>query len=336
LGYQPRAEKMLNFKSETVENFVAYCLLLVDLVGLALLDELDGYIKAWHRESRGMSLKVALGLTHDEYCSVVAERSCIDAIVAKERLKLETGNILMRFVATSDVHNLWGELTPLMQPADVLIVAGDMGTGESSDREQLLSWLKGQYYAHKIVVGGNWDRWIDDGTPLEIIKKLFSDVGATYLCHEPYEITMEGHMVRVFGSPYTPRFANMSFEEYEDELEERFEEIPVGLDILITHGPAEGILDWNRENVPCGSPALIHAIERKRPKVHVFGHIHDGYGVAMRPGGQVSLNVALCGMSKYFEPRTNPPLVFDLFSDGTGWIENTGESFGQKKTGWEK
>jgi hypothetical protein len=52
-----------------------------------------------------------------------------------------------------------------------------------------------------------------------------------------------------------------------------------GVDILLTHGPPYGILDQvigSRESVGCKH--LYRAVERARPALHVFGHIHEGYG----------------------------------------------------------
>jgi hypothetical protein len=44
--------------------------------------------------------------------------------------------------------------------------------------------------------------------------------------------------------------------------------------ILITHGPSLGILDKGQ-----GCPALRRAVVRLKPKLHVFGHVHSGYGM---------------------------------------------------------
>jgi len=51
---------------------------------------------------------------------------------------------------------------------------------------------------------------------------------------------------------------------------------------LITHGPAQGHLDmsgppYNEPNLGC--PLLRNHIDTvSRPKIHVCGHIHGGYG----------------------------------------------------------
>lgn len=59
----------------------------------------------------------------------------------------------------------------------------------------------------------------------------------------------------------------------------------MGVDILLTHGPAWGVFD-NMENTPGvhwgGSRALREAIERARPRVHLFGHLHEQRGVYVK------------------------------------------------------
>lgn len=46
------------------------------------------------------------------------------------------------------------------------------------------------------------------------------------------------------------------------------------MDLLLTHGPPFGILDTNRKGEHSGSKALLNLVERVKPKVHIFGHIH--------------------------------------------------------------
>ena len=51
------------------------------------------------------------------------------------------------------------------------------------------------------------------------------------------------------------------------------------IDIMITHGPPHGILDYSlRGNVNAGCPHLMRAVERCRPRIFCFGHIHEGLG----------------------------------------------------------
>jgi Icc-related predicted phosphoesterase len=64
----------------------------------------------------------------------------------------------------------------------------------------------------------------------------------------------------------------------ENELREKYAEIPKDTDILITHGPALGILDCLDDKVTLGSGALLNRLEEVNPKVSICGHIHTGHG----------------------------------------------------------
>jgi Icc-related predicted phosphoesterase len=76
---------------------------------------------------------------------------------------------------------------------------------------------------------------------------------------------------------------------------ELFSRIPEDTDILITHGPPQGILDQSAlEGKHQGCDQLLTAVRRVRPRVHVFGHIHQHYGV-VRSAGTLFVNAALAG-----------------------------------------
>ena len=67
------------------------------------------------------------------------------------------------------------------------------------------------------------------------------------------------------------------------ELKAKWDAIPSDTDILITHGPPLGIFDKNINGFECGCGDLLQAVkERVRPRLHIFGHIHEGYGEFIR------------------------------------------------------
>lgn len=48
---------------------------------------------------------------------------------------------------------------------------------------------------------------------------------------------------------------------------------------MLTHGPPHGILDMTAySNEVVGCENLRHAVQRCRPRLHCFGHIHEGWG----------------------------------------------------------
>jgi Icc-related predicted phosphoesterase len=101
--------------------------------------------------------------------------------------------------------------------------------------------------------------------------------------------------VKFWGSPPPPPppgnhwSFNLTYAYTKEDADEVWDQIPDDTDILVTHGPPKGILDlvpgsyekFNPENVGC--PYLLeHVMERVKPKLHVFGHIHEGYGITTR------------------------------------------------------
>lgn len=101
-----------------------------------------------------------------------------------------------------------------------------------------------------------------------------------------------GQKFTVYASAYTPEFCGWAF-PYERDVD-RFNpphpgassaegavSVPgfPGVDVMLTHGPPLGVLDAVRggtERVGC--EWLMKAVRRARPRLHVFGHIHEGYG----------------------------------------------------------
>ncbi|KAK2535791.1 hypothetical protein Q9233_003517 [Columba guinea] len=71
-----------------------------------------------------------------------------------------------------------------------------------------------------------------------------------------------------------------------------------------------GFRDWvPKELQRVGCVELLNTVQRRvRPKLHVFGGIHEGYGI-MTDGYTTYINASTCTVS--FQP-TNPPIIFDL------------------------
>jgi hypothetical protein len=87
--------------------------------------------------------------------------------------------------------------------------------------------------------------------------------------------------VKIYGSPWQPEFWNWAFNLPRQgwELEVKWNDISPDTDILITHGPAWGHLDTVKgQTGNLGCEVLSERLKSLKPKIHVFGHIHSGYG----------------------------------------------------------
>lgn len=89
-----------------------------------------------------------------------------------------------------------------------------------------------------------------------------------------------GARLVVFASPATPAFGSFGF-QYTPEEGHVFD-IPREADVVISHGPPRHVLDVSRlTRQSCGSVELWDAIQKARPKLNVFGHIHEAWGAAV-------------------------------------------------------
>lgn len=172
----------------------------------------------------------------------------------------------MKLVCISDTHN--NQIRNLPE-GDVLIHAGDLtALGRLTETTKMLTWLGKQKdkYKHVLFVAGNHDFLFETNNSLA--RQMCEDFGITYLQDQTVEI--EG---KVFlGSPWTPPFFDWAFMLPEDQLLEKYNQYPEA-DVLITHGPAYGVLD-DADGRCCGSRSLEKALRWIRPRYHVFGHIH--------------------------------------------------------------
>jgi predicted phosphohydrolase len=179
----------------------------------------------------------------------------------------------MRIVAVADTHLYEADLGTL-PPGDVLIHAGDLlRGGRLAELHAAAGWLQGQSHPHKVFVAGNHD-WCFARQPDEARAVLGPDI--IYL--QDSEKVISG--VRFWGSPWQPAYNNWAFNLPRGEpLAAKWRLIPAGIDVLITHGPPAGIGDQAGMDQREGCADLLTALERVRPVLHLFGHIHQDGGL---------------------------------------------------------
>ncbi|MDW8289036.1 MAG: metallophosphatase domain-containing protein, partial [Flammeovirgaceae bacterium] len=156
---------------------------------------------------------------------------------------------------------------------DILLHAGDVSKqGKKEEILDFLDWFAKQLFEYKIFIAGNHDFFFEKTTKEELNELLPNEV--IYLQEEGVEI--DG--IKFWGSPITPFFNNWAFNRKANEIKAHWDKIPTDTDVLITHGPAKDMLDRTFFFKSVGCPELKKAVERIRPKLHLFGHIHEAYG----------------------------------------------------------
>jgi Icc-related predicted phosphoesterase len=210
------------------------------------------------------------------------------------------GKLGIRLVCMSDLHHIPHDFP--VPDGDVLIIAGDVcGYGRLSELEEFDQFLAGLPHPHKLLIAGNHD-WPYARVSQKEARGLVKN--AVYLQDSGIEI--DG--LKFWGSPWQPWFLNWAFNLPRGlQLAEIWAKIPADIDVLITHTPPYGILDKvEGDNVGCED--LAKALKRIKPKVHVFGHIHQGYGMVEQEG-TVYVNASL---RNEFYHLVNAPIVIDL------------------------
>jgi predicted phosphodiesterase len=206
----------------------------------------------------------------------------------------------MRIVCLSDTHNLHDRIH--VPEGDLLLHAGDATLrGTAGEVSAFFDWLAGRPHRHKVFVAGNHD-FLFEREPA-LARSLVH--GAVYLEDAAAEI--EG--LRIWGSPWQPWFHDWAFNLQRGvALRDKWDLIPSGIDVLVTHGPPHGVLDRIDRGELVGCADLLEAALRIRPRVHLFGHIHEGYGQETRDG-IAFVNASICNLA--YRP-VNPPVVLDL------------------------
>lgn len=208
----------------------------------------------------------------------------------------------MKCVAISDTHTLHWDLD--IPDGDVLIHAGDsLNRGTLVELQDFNAWLFTLPHKHKIVIAGNHDWCFERADCHARAKEILTE--AIYLQDESVVI----NDLLFYGSPWQPAFMDWAFNlERGKALRKKWKKIPVGTDVLITHGPPMGILDKTISGETVGCFDLREVVEIVKPRFHIFGHIHEGYGQFEYEG---TTYINACINTHRYVP-SNAPIVFEL------------------------
>lgn len=209
----------------------------------------------------------------------------------------------MKIIAISDTHGQHHALSQL--PAgDMLIHAGDISrNGKENQVLDFLYWFAKQDYQYKVFIAGNHDFFFEREHASYIQQLIPEDI--IYLNDSGVEI--EG--LNIWGSPIQPWFYDWAFNRARGaDIQQHWDLIPVQTDLLITHGPPMGILDATVRGEHVGCEGLMETIEKIKPQVHVFGHIHEAYG-RQQVEETTFINASVLNLQYQM---TNAPVVFEL------------------------
>lgn len=218
----------------------------------------------------------------------------------------ESSLIKTRVLIMSDTHG--HELTELPK-ADVVLHCGDLTeNGIPEDYEKAIHMLGRTNAELKLVIAGNHDLTLDrkffevnNGDMNEHYRaihlwqsSLTKEMNIIFLDEGTHTFDLSnGAKFTVYASPWTPQFGESAFQYKTNEdrynpahliapeavsiAEHPIPDFPA-VDIVMTHGPPKYVLDGLPNGSNAGCPHLRRAIERARPRLHAFGHVHSQWG----------------------------------------------------------
>jgi predicted phosphohydrolase len=231
----------------------------------------------------------------------------------------------LKIVTISDTHWKFNEIE--VPECDLVLHAGDIsGRGKIEEVEGFLKWFQHQPGDVKVLIAGNHDFGFESKSKeCEDLCKLY---GIIYLndsgCTVQNPDTNED--IKIWGSPVQPEFmdwafnrartkkesrdfGNQSYSDY-DYIGTHWDLIPAETDILITHGPPYDILDQCSHGQRVGCEELLNTIQIIKPKLHVFGHIHEARGVFVDNTNTITYNNA-SSLDLQYNPHPETNFCFD-------------------------
>ncbi|EEH35942.1 metallophosphoesterase domain-containing protein [Paracoccidioides lutzii Pb01] len=244
-----------------------------------------------------------------------------------------SGEVKTRFCLISDTHTYtplppdnWSPFRHPFPAADVLLHAGDLTmVGKGNEHQATIGMLKSAEAELKIVIAGNHDITLDEDyynsfghrrhqarEDLVKIRDMYCGEearrhGIVYMDEGVRTFRLKnGAQFTVYASPYQPEFCRWAFAYKRPQ--DRFNPPQEGtqfvaqnpipdfpaVDVILTHGPPRGVMD---ETISCeavGCDHLRRAVTRAKPRLHCFGHIHEGYGAQrMEWAGEKATDIKL-------------------------------------------
>lgn len=208
----------------------------------------------------------------------------------------------MKLVLISDTHGTQFDLPP----GDILIHCGDLtGMGTVTETTNGLNWLSRHRdkYKHIEFCPGNHDRLFEENPAFADL--LCQERGISWHWDKGFEF--EGY--KFWSSPYQIEYHGWAFNKTIEELVAHWGKIPDGTEVLITHSPPHGIMDYTTvSHTHIGCRSLLARVWDVKPLVHVFGHCHSWGGVKEENGTKF-INASILD-ERYI--KTKDPIVIEL------------------------
>jgi hypothetical protein len=188
----------------------------------------------------------------------------------------------------------------------VAIHCGDLTNGSKLEELRVtIRLIKDINAPLKLVIAGNHDFTLDipafKRKVAEVVPALESDLvandygfygearqllenaregGVIFVDEGNHQFKLNnGALLKGYASPWTPALGVWGF-QYPPSKGHDFS-IDNQTNIVITHDPTTGIMDFTDARERAGCPYLFRAIARARPEIHCFGHIHEGWGAKL-------------------------------------------------------
>ena len=193
----------------------------------------------------------------------------------------------MKLLAFSDLHRDLGqaaELVEMSAAADVVIGAGDFASVHEG-LEETIAALAAIATPTVLVPGNN--------ETLDALRAATAGWDAATVLHgEGTTIAGAEFFGLGAGIPVTPW--EWSFDLDDAAATALLDDCPEGA-VLVLHSPPQGHCDSAGGDTHFGSPALLAAIEAKRPRLAICGHIHESWGCESEIGGTPLRNLGPTG-----------------------------------------
>lgn len=227
----------------------------------------------------------------------------------------------MKVIAISDTHGLHSQMRHELPEGDLLIHAGDLtNVGRKVEVEEVFNWFKdisSRYTYGVVFVAGNHDRGFDPKFNMESqtdkpiwLQELLNTLPNNIHYLENNSVNI--NRINIWGSPITPWFHGdrWAFNKHRGpEIKEIWDTIPTNTDITVTHGPVYGKLDFTEyDKMYVGCFELQKRLYEVKPKYHIGGHIHEGYGMTYEED-TTYINASICNLR--YEP-INEPIEFNI------------------------